>query len=413
MANNVFVKIPERGDACVGRLSDKKLFYIKADTLVTSELDKSVWEVQGVVAYREGKRVVILGLFHTAKALCVRPWFYMTGFSLDGEEHTIVLDIYTKANLNKRVEKTLTYTASTVEEFISALNAAFEADSDFTDQDWFADNKAEAGQVRIHFDSDKEELFDIKVKSGAKITLPLPEIVRFSNRRARNGFSGRAFCLVYPVKDLAYYKADLGLGSGGGRVEEQTSVKQSIPINLPTWLGISDKNPGDYCKKLRDVYGEGEDGWVRFMKSMTPILHCDCGVNIMKSGKAITKKLANFSFVSRKVTIPQPMCEAISHTNEFHLTCLSPDDWYIPSLEEFFNIFLSAGLLRTFDDLNNVILQANGDILYDYEVYNTVLGNAKSNLFDLFMMLYAAEYTFIGRRGFRYRFITSQKLEFD
>lgn len=413
MANNVFVKIPERGDACVGRLSDKKLFYIKADTLVTSELDKSEWEVQGVVSYREGRNVVILGLFGTTTCLCNRPWFYMTGFSLDGNEHTIVLAIYTKANMNNIVEKTISYTANTVEEFISALNSAFEADADFTEQDWFADNKAEESQVRIHFDADVEELFNIRVKSGAKITLPLPEMARISKRRSRNGSSGQVFSLVYPPKGLSYYKTDNGLGYGGGRVEEQTSVMQKLPINLPTWLGISEKNPGDFCKKLRDVYGEGEEGWVKFMKSTTPILHCDNGINIIKSGKAITKKLTNFSYVSRKVTSPRPMCEAASYANDYATTCLPSGSWYIPSCEEFFNIFLSSGLLRSFDDLNNVISKANGVILFDSQIYNTIVVANNSNIFDLFTMIYIAEFTLLSKKGFYFRVITSQKLEFD
>lgn len=361
MANNVFVKIPERGDACVGRLSDKQLFYIKADTLVTSELDKSVWEVQGVVSHREGKKVTIVGLNNSGGiAFCDRVWYYFSGYTLDGAEHTIVLAIPIKANWSKKVEKTITYTANTVEEFISALNAAFEADADFTDQDWYADLTAD-GRVRVHYVLAVWQNCDFTVKSGITKTNSMPELKQCMRLRIKNG-------QVIPIggicswhRALLYYRNDNGGNlDQGGRTAEQTSIKQSYPINLPTWLGTSTKNPGDFCKALRDVYGEGEEGWLRFMRSCMLVTDTDDGV-MMYDGTEIGKLLSSLKYTSRKVTEPKYMYLASGWCASFSTSCLPAGSWHLPSEKELAELM---GDLRPVtgapDVLNRTMIAAGG-----------------------------------------------------
>ena len=361
MANNVFVKIPERGDACVGRLSDKKLFYIKADTLVTSELDKSEWEVQGVVSHREGKKVTIVGLNNSGNiAFCDRVWYYLSGYTLDGAEHTIVLAIPTKANWNKSVEKTITYTASTVEEFISALNAAFEADTDFTDQDWYADLTAD-GRVRVHYVFAVWQNYDFTAKSGITKTNSMPEFKQCTRLRRKSGQATKAGVICSWHRSLAYYRNDKGaLPEQGGRTAEQTSIKQEWPINLPTWLGTSTKNPGDFCKPLRGVYGEGEEGWLRFMRSCVSITDTDYGI-MMYDGREMSKLLSSFTYTSRKVAEPKYMCPASGWCTSFSTSCLQVGLWHLPAPKEL--VELMRGITQgtgTPDVLNRTIVAAGG-----------------------------------------------------
>lgn len=334
MANNVFVKIPERGDACVGRLSDKKLFYIKADTLVTSELDKSVWEVQGVVSHREGKKVTLVGLNNSVSiAFCDRVWYYLSGYTLDGAAHTIVLAIPTKANWDNKVEKTITYTANTVKEFISALNAAFEADADFTGQDWYADLTAD-GRVRVHYVFSVWQNCDFAVKSGISKTNSMPEFKRCAYVRRKNGHTNSIGSIGSWHRAMSYYHNDNGASlATGGRTEEQTSVKQEWPINLPTWLGTSTKNPGDFCKPLRGVYGEGEEGWLRFLRSCMSVTDID-GYLMMYDGIEIGKLLSSFKYTSRKVIEPKYMCPASGWCASFSTSCLPAGSWHLPVPKE-------------------------------------------------------------------------------
>ena len=361
MANNVFVKIPERGDACVGRLSDKKLFYIKADTLVTSELDKSEWEVQGVVSHREGKKVTIVGLNNSGKiAFCDRMWYYLSGYTLDGAEHTIVLAIPTKANQDKGVEKTIAYTANTVEEFISALNAAFEADADFTDQDWYADLTAD-GRVRVHYVFDAWWKYVFTVKSGITRTNSMPEFKQRESLRGKNGTTSSFGIIFSWHRALSYYRNDNGNNPNqGGRTAEQTSLKQQWPINLPTWLGTSTKNPGDFCKALRDVYGEGEEGWIRFMRSCMPVTDTDYGI-MMPDGVEKSNLLSSFTYTSRKVTEPKYMCPASRWCASFSTFCLPAGSWHLSAPKEIVELMrdITQGT-GTSDVLNRTIVAAGG-----------------------------------------------------
>lgn len=361
MANNVFVKIPERGDACVGRLSDKKLFYIKADTLVTSELDKSEWEVQGVVSHREGKKVTIVGLKSPVGiAFCDRVWYYLSGYTLDGAEHTIVLAIPTKANWDKSVEKTITYTASTVEEFIRALNAAFEADADFTDQDWYADLTAD-GRVRVHYVFANPRNSNFTVKSGITKTNSMPELKQCERLRRKNGQTTKISGISSWHRSLAYYRNDNGTAEiQGGRTAEQTSIKQKSPINLPTWLGTSAKNPGDFCKALRDVYGEGEEGWLRFMRSCMSVTDTDYGI-MMYDGREMSKLLSSFTYTSRKVAEPKYMYPVSGWCTSFSTSCLPAGSWHLPTSKELVELMrdITHGTGTT-DVLNRTIVAAGG-----------------------------------------------------
>lgn len=361
MANNVFVKIPERGDACIGRLSDKKLFYIKADTLVTSELDKSEWEVQGVVSHREGKKVTIVGLVNLGGiAFCNRVWYYLSGYTLDGAEHTIVLAIPTKANWDKSVEKTITYTASTVEEFISALNAAFEADADFTDQDWYADLTAD-GRVRVHYVSAVGQNYNFTAKSGITKTISIPELKQCARLRRKSGQATQIGGICSWHRALAYYRNDNGTSAEqGGRTAEQTSIKQAWPINLPTWLGTSTKNPGDFCKALRDVYGEGDEGWLRFMRSCVSITNTDYGI-MMYDGREMSKLLSSFTYTSRKVAEPKYMCPASGWCTSFSTSCLPAGSWHLPAPKELVELMrdITQGT-GTPDMINRTIVAAGG-----------------------------------------------------
>ena len=361
MANNVFVKIPERGDACVGRLSDKKLFYIKADTLVTSELDKSKWEVQGVVSHREGKKVTIVGLNNSGNiAFCDRVWYYLSGYTLDGAEHTIVLAIPTKANWDRSVEKTITYTASTVEEFISALNAAFEADTDFTDQDWYADLTAD-GRVRVHYAFVVWQNYNFTAKSGITKTNSMPELKQCARLRRKSGQATQVGGICSWHRSLDYYRNDNGaLPEEGGRTAEQTSIKQAWPINLPTWLGTSTKNPGDFCKPLRGVYGEGEEGWLRFMRSCVSITDTDYGI-MMYDGRDMSKLLSSFTYTSRKVAEPKYMCPSSGRCTIFSTSCLQVGLWHLPAPKELVELMrdITQGT-GTPDVLNRTIVAAGG-----------------------------------------------------
>ena len=271
-----------------------------------------------------------------------------------------MLAIPTKANWDKSVEKTITYTASTVEEFISALNAAFEADADFTDQDWYADLTAD-GRVRVHYVFAVWQNYNFTAKSGITKTNSMPEFKQCTRIRRKSGQATQGGGICSWNRSLAYYRNDNGaLPEQGGRTAEQTSIKQAWPINLPTWLGTSTKNPGDFCKPLRGVYGEGEEGWLRFMRSCVSITDTDYGI-MMYDGREMSKLLSSFTYTSRKVAEPKYMCPAIGWCADFATDCLPAGSWHMPSPKELTELIRDITLgTGDRDVLNSTMKSAGG-----------------------------------------------------
>ena len=365
MANNIFVRVPKRGDAVVGRLSDKKIFYISAESYVPSELDSSVWETQGVVSHRDGREVSIVGLNRKNLVYCDRPWFYISDYELDGQEHSVVFSTPTSADWNKRVEKPVAYKASTDAEFVKQLNNAFAADGDLDKQDWYADLKDD-GRVRIHFSATALQQYSQDIKSGAKLSSAMPEIPLYGIFASKNG-GGGPNCIINMPRAVAFYRNDNGAGYAylGGLTAEVSSVKRGVPINLPTWLGTSTKNPGDFCSYLRGVYGEGEDGWMRFMAS------CQLEKTIMLSGLSVrngvdmTKLLSKFTYTSRRITEESPMCKAAAWCSSYSTLCLPAGSWHLPSVRETAHLVsdITYGTSTEMDILNRTITLSGGSVL--------------------------------------------------
>ena len=124
----------------------------------------------------------------------------------------------------------------------------------------------------------------------------MPEIAANNNIRRKHGGNGGWGVISSMQRALDFYRNDNGADTHlGGCTTEQTSVKQSHPINLPTWLGTSAKNPGDFCAPLRAIYGDGEEGWKRFMKSCLPVTPTDYGDMGVHDGKFICNPLAQIT----------------------------------------------------------------------------------------------------------------------
>ena len=290
-----FVRIPVRGDIAANDLTTKKTMYIpralyKADDIAGTH------EVLGVVAGIIGNEALIV---HpdcgTTARWTDRLWWYCSGYTLDGASHTITFSLRFASNSWNSITKTITYSAATLSDLISALNTAFAADSDFTAQEWCADEYN--GNLRLTC----EDLYYIQAyynssSGGLVIGGCMPEIAANYNIRRKHGGNGGWGVISSMQRALDFYRNDNGSDTYlGGRTTEQTSVKQSHPINLPTWLGTSTKNPGDFCAPLRAIYGDGEEGWKRFMKSCLPVTPTDYGDMGVHDGRSICSPLAQIT----------------------------------------------------------------------------------------------------------------------
>ena len=330
-----FVRIPKRGDIAANDLTTKKTMYIPRALYKAADI-AGTHEVLGSVAGIIGNEALIV---HpdcgTTARWTDRLWWYCSNYSLDGTSHTITFSLYFESNSwASAITKTVTYSVSTLSELVSALNTAFAADADLTAQEWYAD--VYDGKIRLTCeDLSWTQPYYNSASGGLTMGGCMSEIVSHASMRRKHGGNDSYGAISSMKRALDFYRNDNGAEEyNGGRTTEQTSIKQGRPINLPTWLGTSTKNPGDFCAALRAVYGEGEEGWKRFMKSCLPVTPTDYGDMGVHDGKSICKTLAKIT--GRKMSsdsVVQLMAAFAKPYNLVGSTFLNGDFW-LPTTEE-------------------------------------------------------------------------------
>lgn len=253
------------------------LHFISPGTFGSSSF-MSNYTVVGVVAvgveHKDFRgKLVIVHKNNASKQWSAIYSFRLTGYTLDGESHSGVLTVREASDWGTGVDHEITYAASNVTDFVAALNTYFKANAPFTTQNWRA-VKNDDDSVDLQFLFTDYRQASNSAKSGFSISANLlPGIVATSAMLRVNGQRSGEGAISSWYRALAYYRNDNGASAyQGGRTSDQGSnVKQTYPINLPTWLGTSTQNPGDFCAGLRAIYGEGEAGWLKFMETCLPV----------------------------------------------------------------------------------------------------------------------------------------------
>ena len=149
------------------------------------------------------------------------------------------------------------------------------------------------------------------------------------------------------ARALIYYKSSTGSAEyEGNRTSIQNSVKQIYPINLTTWKSTSP----DYCAYLRSIYGEGDEGWERFMKSCLPVTPTDYGDMGVHDGKSICKPLAQITGRRTSSSSVVQLMTAFAKPYNMMGNTFSKGDFWLPTTEEI-SVILSGSNDST-DPLN-------------------------------------------------------------
>lgn len=337
--NNVFVRFPEIGDVVVKDIETKTPQYIKLSSFVKTELDESVYEIIGAVAWREHDKVLVVYKENTSMQLMNRPWWYLSGYTLDGTDRTGTLSIRVPDdNWNANVEKVIPYNATSADELVEQLNGFFEGDADCNAQDWYADIE-EDGSVRIHCDGTKAwQIFSYTTaKAGFALTSCAPEIdMDYIIRRKNGNNSGYGSIISMQVAIEAFTPDNpYDVYNPSTDVKPMDVVR---PIILPAYLGES-QYQSDHCKALRERYGEGRDGWLKFLESLRPVTPCDYGTMRKRNGKERTGVMAQKMFTSRIVSEPKAMCNAAYYCSNVNSKTVDKGEFWLPTAEELSYIF--------------------------------------------------------------------------
>lgn len=337
--NNVFVRFPEIGDVVVKDIETKTPQYIKLSSFVKTELDESVYEIIGAVAWREHDKVLVVYKENTSTQFMNRPWWYLSGYTLDGTDRTGTLSIRVPDdNWNANVEKVIPYNATSAEGLVEQLNGFFEGDADCNAQDWYA-NIEEDGSVRIHCDGTKAwQIFAYTTaKAGFALTSCAPEIDADSVIRRKNGNNGVNGSIFSMQRAIEAFTPDLSSEAYNPSTDVK-SMDVVRPITLPAYLGES-QYKSDHCKALRERYGEGRDGWLKFLESLRPVAPCDYGTMRKRNGKERTDIMAQKMFTSRIVSEPKAMCNAAYYCSNVNSKTVDKGEFWLPTADELSYIF--------------------------------------------------------------------------
>lgn len=203
------------------------------------------------------------------QAPMLERWFVrLSGHTLDGTDRTGTLSVWEASdNWAAAHDYTVGYNADNAEALASQLNTYFRANEPFTAQDWVAEADGD-GNVTLHYSYTHYRQSSNTAKDGfalapaISITNPTNEILK------RNGKRGNNYTIMNWPRALEYLRGD-NASTTYNPAADVTTTKIDAPICLPGYLGTSEYQ-SDHCSYLRGVYGEGEEGWLKFMEGFLP-----------------------------------------------------------------------------------------------------------------------------------------------
>ena len=371
--SNEFIRVPRRADICVKRISDRKPLYIPLDAFSYGDLDQTVYEIIGVVVKVMGKKVLVR--YKTISPTDL-PWskrlgVTLSGYTLDGTDRTGTLWYWDPSQSGATAMKTvaISYNCTTAAALASTIQTALIATSDNEKLDFEA-----------HADAD----------GTIHITMNFLAWWYYNNGNGLNGTDGftTAFENIHGMAWTDYFKmrrkngtynTNWGMLSSYERAltfwsketndtsqclkAALTTAKLDRPVYLQEYLNTSTVHSDDYCKVLRDVYGEGDDGWERFMRSLCPPEYFGSGV--LAFGEAYARKICNalgpMTYDTSLVT-GQPLLPAIAYCYNLSGTTYDKGEFFLPTVNILYYL-LGEGDTTSLSLMNSAALKIKGSTL--------------------------------------------------
>ena len=326
------ISIPKRGDYCIKKIADKSVHYIDIDSISSISDINDGYELVGIVCgYINGEVLVVRNPVSHSETWCDIMQYVLTGYTLDGTEQSGVISIRDNSTATANTDYTIPYNATTKEELVEQLNVFFANNDAFKNQGFFASIDDDKVIVHYHFTFANQPSY-IAGKNGFTLNQnTIPDIIASGIFRRKNGIQLGTGVISNMERALAYFRNDNSIAEYNP-TKIVTSVKVTQPICLPGYLGISSYRDGDKCEFLRSIYGEGEEGWKRFMKSFLPVYPTDYGV-INTTGKELTKVLASKRYNDLD-KVDEPMCKAAYYCYSMTSATINEGEFWLPGVQE-------------------------------------------------------------------------------
>ena len=343
------ISIPKRGDYCIKKIADKSVHYIDIDSISSISDINDGYELVGVVCgYINGEVLVVRNPVSHSDTWCDILQYVLGGYTLDGTDQSGVISIRDNSTATSNTDYTIPYNATTKEELVEQLNNFFANNDAFKNQGFYASIDDDKVIVHYHFIFFNQPSY-IAGKNGFTLTQnTMPDVIASIRFRRKNGVQSGDGVISNMERALAYFRNDISY-TQYNPTNVVTSVKVNYPICLPGYLGISSYRDGDKCEFLRAVYGEGEEGWKRFMNSFLPVYPTDYGI-INTTGKESTKVLASKRYNDLD-KVNEPMCKAAYYCYSMTSTTIDEGEFWLPGVQEL-SIILDGIKYGTVSDRN-------------------------------------------------------------
>ena len=123
------------------------------------------------------------------------------------------------------------------------------------------------------------------------------------------------------------------------------------------------------CEYLRSIFGEGEEGWLKYLKSLESVINTQHGIFAEETGKEITSMLSSMRYNSPKVQNGtfSPMCD---YATSIATATISAGELYAPSAKELY-LILRDVKYGTSSDVNADALNKALNLIGGKTIVNT------------------------------------------
>ena len=365
---NVIVDIRSAKTGSIAVLDgNHALHFVSVETFGSASF-MSNFEVVGVVrigvdhpSFR-GK-VAIMYKATAVKPLSAIYQYRFTGFTCDGTARTGTLSIREASDSwAANHDYAISYNAANELALVGQLNTYFKANEPFKTQGWVAKlNDDNTIDLLFKYTDWRQSSYNTG-KAGFALSANLfPEWIATTAMLRANGRRSGEGTITNWSRALAYFRND-NSSTTYNPAKDVTSVKMSYPICLPGYLGTSQYQE-DHCSYLRSVYGEDEQGWLKFMSSFLPVRPTEYGSNGDKAKYGDARKNTYYLASQKHVdadgnTQPtSPAADFAANINYDH-ELLKKGQWVLPDSDLLFDVIGGIEYPTTNDRNADVINRA-------------------------------------------------------
>lgn len=368
---NVIVGFDSATTGSIAYLDDKKAIHFVATSTFNKPTFPVNYEIFGVVVIgvdHDAFRGDLTVMNKESKSLAVleRAFLSLMGFTLDGAEHTGTISIREASDSwAANHDYVITYKAADVASFVAQLNEVFRAKDAFKTQDWVATADTD-GNVTLNYKNQvwQQILYNTAKEGFSGSDVSAPDWISDLRILRANGYRNGEGVITNMYKAITIYRNDQNSTLYNPSTDVK-STKIGYPICLPGYLGTS-KYQSDHCAYLRSVYGEGEEGWLKFMKSFLPVLPSEYGVLNRSKYSEIrnTYYIASLKYTGQDGVekCASPAADYVANIAYDH-ELLAKGKWFIGDMQRIFSLVAQLKYSTTDDrnaDKTNAALYAIG-----------------------------------------------------